>query len=83
LGAALSPDLSILPIFLLAVPIGLSFAFDTAVVFAIATILSLLAFLWLGSAGLAKAFERVPPKYNDALVGFVIAAVGIYILLAG
>jgi nickel/cobalt transporter (NicO) family protein len=83
LGAALSPDLSILPIFLLAAPIGLSFAFDTAIVFATASILALLAFLLLGSAGLAKAFERIPPKYNDALVGFVIAAVGVYILVAG
>ena len=83
LGAALSPDLSILPIFLLSVPIGLGFAFDTAVVFAIASILALLVFLLLGSAGLAKAFERIPPKYNDSLVGFVIAIVGLYILLVG
>ena len=83
LGAALSPDLSILPIFLLAVPIGVGFALDTAIVFAVASIVSLLVFLLLGSAGLAKAFEKLPPKYNDALVGFVIAAVGLYILLAG
>ena len=83
LGAALSPDLSILPIFLLAAPIGLAFAFDTALVFAIASVLALLVFLLFGSAGLAKAFERIPPKYNASLVGFVIAAVGIYILLAG
>ena len=83
LGAALSPDLSILPIFLLAAPIGLGFAFDTAVVFAIASVLALLVFLLLGSAGLAKAFERIPSKYNDSLVGFVIAGVGLYILLAG
>ncbi|HEV2137833.1 MAG TPA: hypothetical protein VGR53_03260 [Nitrososphaerales archaeon] len=83
LGAALSPDLSILPIFLLAAPIGLAFAFDTAVVFAVASVLALLVFLLLGSAGLAKAFERIPPKYNDSLVGFVIALVGLYILLAG
>ncbi|MDA4127831.1 MAG: hypothetical protein OK452_11625 [Thaumarchaeota archaeon] len=82
LGAALSPDLSILPIFLLAAPIGLAFAFDTAIVFAIASVLALLVFLLLGSAGLAKAFEKIPPKYNDSLVGFVIALVGLYILLA-
>ena len=31
----------------------------------------------------AKALEKIPPRYNDALVGFVIAAVGFYILLAG
>ena len=82
LGAALSPDLSILPIFLLAVPIGLSLAFDTALVFAFASVLALLTFVLLGTAGLGKAFERVPPKYNDSLVGFVIAAVGIYVLIA-
>ena len=83
LGAALSPDLSVLPIFLLAAPIGLAFAFDTALVFGVASVLALLAFLLLGSAGLAKAFERIPPKYNDSLIGFVIAVVGLYILLAG
>jgi len=55
----------------------------TAIVFSIASILSLLVFLLLGSAGLARMFERIPPKYNDALVGFVIAGVGLYILLAG
>jgi high-affinity Fe2+/Pb2+ permease len=83
LGAALSPDLSVLPIFLLSVPIGLGFAFDTALVFAVASILALLVFLLLGSAGMAKAFERLPPKYNDSLVGFVVAAVGLYILVVG
>jgi len=83
LGGALSPDLSILPIFILAAPIGLSFALDTALVFSVASVLALLLFLLLGSAGLAKMFERIPPKYNDALVGFVIAAVGLYILVAG
>ena len=82
LGAALSPDLSILPIFLLAVPVGLSFASETAIVFAIASIAALLTFLLLGSFGLARAFEKLPSKYNDALVGFVIAAVGVYILVA-
>ncbi len=82
LGAALSPDLSILPIFLLAVPIGLGFAIDTAIVFALASIGALLAFLLIGSAGLVRAFERLPSKYNDALVGFVIAAAGFYVLVA-
>ena len=35
-GGALSPDLSILPIFLLAVSLGLGFIFDAAVIFALA-----------------------------------------------
>jgi len=83
LGAALSPDLAILPIFLLALPIGFDFAFATAVVFGISSILALLLFLLLAMAGLARVFERIPPKYNNALVGFVIAAVGVYVLLVG
>ncbi len=83
LGAALSPDLAILPIFLLALPVGLGFAFTTAVVFGVASIAALLLFLVLGTAGLARMFERIPPKYNDALVGGVIAVVGLYILLVG
>ena len=39
LGAALSPDLSILPIFVLAMPVGFSLAMDTAVVFGLSSIL--------------------------------------------
>jgi hypothetical protein len=80
LGAALSPDLSILPIFLLAVPVGFSLAVDTALVFAAASILSLVLLVLVGSMGFARLFSRTPAKYNDALVGFVIAAVGAYVL---
>ena len=83
LGAALSPDLSILPIFLLAVPVGFGLAMGTAVVFGFASILSLLILVLLGSWGLDRFFERIPPKYNNALVGFVVAAVGAYIVLFG
>lgn len=83
LGAALSPDLSILPIFVLAVPVGFGLAIDTAVIFGFASILSLLVLVLLGSWGLARFFERVPTKYNNALVGFVVAAVGVYIVLFG
>lgn len=83
LGAALSPDLAILPIFLLAIPSGWSVALGAAVAFALASMGALLSFLVIGTAGLGRAFERVPPKYNDALVGFVVAAVGAYVLLAG
>jgi hypothetical protein len=35
----------------------------------------------VGISGLAKTFEHVPEKYNDAIVGFVIAAIGIYIIV--
>ncbi len=80
LGAALSPDLSILPIFLIAVPVGLFLAIDTALVFVLASLLTIILLVYMGSMGLGKVFERVPVKYNDALVGFIISAVGAYIL---
>jgi len=83
LGAALSPDLSITPIFLAAIPAGFYFALELSLVFAAASVLTLLLLVQLGSAGLVRALERVPEKYNDALVGFVIAVVGLYILATG
>jgi nickel/cobalt transporter (NicO) family protein len=82
LGAALSPDLSILPIFLLAVPIGLGLALDAAAVFAVASVATLLLLLMVGSIGLARVFSRIPERYNDALVGLVLAVVGAYVILS-
>ena len=83
LGGALSPDLSILPILLLALPFGLEPVLDTALVFAAASVLSLLLLILAGSMGIARIMARAPAKVNDALVGFVVAAVGAYVLLFG
>ena len=80
LGGALSPDLSILPVFLLALPVGLGLVVDTAIVFAAASVLSLIVLTLVGSMGVARALSRAPAKYNDSLVGFVIAAVGFFVL---
>jgi nickel/cobalt transporter (NicO) family protein len=82
LGAALSPDLSITPIYLSAIKAGFYFAIELSVVFAVASIITLLLLVQLGTVGLAKTFEKIPEKYNDSMVGFVIAAIGIYILVA-
>jgi nickel/cobalt exporter len=83
LGAALSPDLSVLPIFVLAVPVGIFLAIDIALVFALASILTNLLLVFVASLGLAKTVENLPAKYNDAIAGFVIAAVGLYVFIAG
>lgn len=83
LGAALSPDLSITPIYLSAIKAGFYFAIELSVVFAAASILTLLLLVQLGTVGLAKTFEKIPEKYNDSIVGFVIAIIGVYILIAG
>lgn len=83
LGAALSPDLSIVPIFLVTAPLGFTLTLYTALVFAIASIATIVLLVALGSIGLARAFERIPPKYNESLVGFVVAAVGVYIIVVG
>lgn len=82
LGAALSPDPSIIPIYLSAISAGLYFALEISAVFAIASILTLLLLVKLGTVGLAKTFEKIPEKYNDSLVGFVIVAIGVYVLVA-
>ncbi len=81
LGAALSPDLSITPIFLAAVPAGLVFAGYLALIFIFASILCLLILVQICSMGLAKTLARIPDKYNDAVVGSVIAAIGVYIVV--
>lgn len=81
LGAALSPDLAILPSFVLAVPRGLEFALAIAVVFGLASVGTLISFLLLGMTGLGELFEKIPAKYNDALVGLVVASVGAYVVL--
>ena len=81
LGAALSPDPTIMPIYLSAISAGFYFALELSIIFAIASILTLLLFVQLGSMGLGKVFERIPEKYNDSMVGFVIAAIGVYVLV--
>jgi len=83
LGAALSPDLGILPVFLVAVPLGLSKMLETLLIFAISSILTAVLFVTTFSATFTKALDRLPSKYNDALVGFVIAALGVYVLIVG
>ena len=83
LGAALSPDLSITPIFLGAITVSLFFALYLLIIFAITSILTQMVLVQVGNKGLAKTFEHVPEKYNDSIVGFIIAAIGIYIIIAG
>lgn len=83
LGAALSPDPSVIPIFLSAISAGFYFALELSIIFAVSSILTLLLLVQLGKAGLAKTLAKIPEKYNDSMVGFVIAAIGFYILVSG
>jgi len=83
LGAALSPDLSILPVFVLSIPLGLNAALGTALSFGVSSVAALCVLVMAGSYGLERLFEKVSPKYNDAMVGFVVAAVGVYVLISG
>jgi nickel/cobalt transporter (NicO) family protein len=83
LGAALSPDLSITPIFFASIKVGILFAFYLLIIFVVTSILTQLVLVQVGTKGLAKTFEHVPEKYNDSIVGFIIAAIGIYIILVG
>jgi nickel/cobalt exporter len=81
IGAALSPDPSIIPIYLSAISAGFYFALELSVVFAVASIATLLLLVQLGTVGLAKTLAKIPEKYNDSMVGFVIMAIGIYVLV--
>jgi nickel/cobalt exporter len=83
LGAALSPDLSIMPIFLASIPVGLLFAFYLLIIFVATSILAQLILVQVGITGLAKTFAHFPEKYNDSIVGFIIAAIGVYIIFVG
>lgn len=81
LGAALSPDPSIIPIYLSAISAGFYFAIELSVIFAAASIITLLLLVQLGMLGLVKTLAKIPEKYNDSMVGFVIMAIGIYVLV--
>jgi ABC-type nickel/cobalt efflux system permease component RcnA len=81
LGAALSPDPSIIPIYFSAISAGFYFALELSIVFAVASILTLLLLVQLGTMGLVKTLARIPAKYNDSMVGFVIMIIGIYVLV--
>jgi nickel/cobalt exporter len=81
MGAALSPDPSIIPIYFSAISAGFYFAIELSVIFAVASIVTLLLLVQLGTMGLAKTLARIPEKYNDSMVGFVIMAIGIYVLI--
>lgn len=81
LGAALSPDPSIIPIYLSAISAGFYFAIELSVIFAAASILTLLLLVQLGTMGLVKTLAKIPEKYNDSMVGFVIMTIGIYVLV--
>jgi hypothetical protein len=63
-----------------AVPSGLVLAIYIFSIFVIVSVLTEVAFVQVGIYGLAKTFEKIPEKYNDAIVGFVIAIIGIYII---
>jgi putative Mn2+ efflux pump MntP len=83
LGAALSPDLSITPIFLASITASLLFALYLVIIFVVTSVLTQLILMQVGVKGLAKTFEHIPEKYNDSIVGFIIAAIGIYMIIAG
>jgi putative Mn2+ efflux pump MntP len=83
LGAALSPDLSILPILLVAAPLGLITMVRIMIIFAFSSIVTDLLLVIAFSILFRRAVEKLPSKYNDALVGLVVAAVGVYVLIFG
>ena len=56
---------------------------QTVLIFAISSILTALLFVIMFLTIFTKAVEKLPSKYNDALLGLIIAAVGIYVIILG
>jgi uncharacterized BrkB/YihY/UPF0761 family membrane protein len=72
---------TILPVFLVAIPSGFVAVLHAVVIFAVSSILTVILLVILFSTVFNRAVEKMPSRYNDALVGVVIATVGAYVLL--
>ncbi len=81
MGAALSPDLSILPVFVAAIPYSFYVLFLAAAVFSLASMATIMILTYLSYIGLGSFLQRIPARYNDAMVGIIIMAVGIYTII--
>ncbi|MBV8956845.1 MAG: hypothetical protein JO179_22095 [Solirubrobacterales bacterium] len=79
-GAAASPDLTILPVFLAATAAGMGAAVGSLIVFAavtIATIVALTVFATVGSYQLKTAWLE---RWGNVFTGVVLVAIGALVL---
>ncbi len=79
-GAAASPDLTILPVFLAAAAVGPGAAVGSLVVFAAVTIATIVALTLLAAAGGYQIRGRWLERWGNLLTGAVLIAIGALVL---
>ncbi len=72
LVVSIFPDFAVIPFIILTVDQNLISAMEIIAAFILASIVSLNAMAYIGTKGLAKIIERVPPYYIDYLMGLIL-----------
>jgi nickel/cobalt exporter len=78
-GAAASPDLTILPVFLAAATLGTGAAIGSLIVFTIVTVVTFVALTTLAAAGSYQFTSPKLDRYANAITAIVLVAIGILI----
>ncbi|HEV3045899.1 MAG TPA: hypothetical protein VGY13_00930 [Solirubrobacteraceae bacterium] len=79
-GAAASPDLTILPVFLAAATVGAGTAVGSLVAFAVATVGTIVGLTLLAASGAYRVRERWLERWGNALTAGVLIAIGALVL---
>ena len=82
-GAAASPDLTILPVFLAASAAGTLAAVGTLVVFSVVTIGTIVGLTVSASLGGARIRARWLDRWGNAFSAAVLVAIGVFVLAGG
>ena len=82
-GAAASPDLTILPVFLAATAVGVGTAFGSVVIFAAVTIGTIVGLTVSASLGGARIRARWLDRWGNAFSAAVLVAIGVFVLAGG
>lgn len=80
-GAAASPDLTILPVFLAAAAAGTGAAIGSLIVFTIVTVTTFVALTTLAAAGSYQLTNPVLDRYANTITAIVLIAIGTLIAL--
>lgn len=79
-GAAASPDLTILPVFLAATAVGVGTAIGSLVAFAVVTISTIVGLTLLGTVGGYQLKGRWLDRWGNAITAATLLAIGVLVL---
>ena len=78
-GAAASPDLTILPVFLAASALGTAAAVGTVLVFAVATLVTIVGLTVLAAGSAARLRSALIDRYAGPITALVLLVVGLLV----